>query len=806
MSPELWRDLARDTAHAVRALQRQPVFAAATIGILALTIGGQTAMFSLVDAVLLRELPYRNPGALVSISHETEGAFSANLPYPLIEAFSRHARTLDAVAACYQNTGISRVTLSGLAEPESVKAGFAGARLFHVLGVPPALGRVFDAREEEAGERVAVLSDRLWRRAFDASPAALGASIEIDGVRSRVVGVMPARFQFPDRTVELWVPLTTNRSWRRDPAAQAGYLWLAVGRLAESSSPSAAEAELASILAATGSPSKVARVRVRPLEAGVAASSRLMLWTLFGAIGATLLVACSNLATLLLARGESRRRELAVRAAIGAGRGRLVRQLLAESLVLAVLAGALGALLAEALVRLVQQVAPGNLPRLEQAGVDLRSLLFLAACTGATALVFGLLPALRSTDSLHAGARDDGGAHPRATRLRRSLAAVQLALTLVLLSTAGLLLRSFLAAASVELGFEADRALVVRSRLPMDTGGARRAAYYAEVERRAAAVPGVEAVGAINDLFELQRVRSLTLRAIDGREAPPATALPLKWTAVSGDYFRAVGAPILEGRGFDERDGPEAPRVVVVDRGFAERFFPGERALGRRFKGQDARGRNDEWLTIVGIVGDTRREGLEQSPSPHVYELARQSGDATPDLIVRTRGRPAAFAGAVRGAVRAANAAAVIESVTTLRQSLGQQLERRRFEGALLSAFALGALALAALGLFGLVHYSASRRRREIGVRLALGATAGDVVLLFLRQLGAALVAGGLAGLAGAAVVAHALRAMLFGVSPLDPLAHGAALLVLAAFALAASLLPALRAARSDPVLALRHE
>jgi len=802
----LIEDLGRDAAYSLRALRQQPVFAVAVVGILALAIGGQTAMFSLVDATLLRRLPYRDPGALVTITHETGGSYSTSLPFPLVEAFRRNARGLQAVAAYYQNTGISRVTLTGRPEPESVKAGFVSADLFQVLGVAPSLGRVFDAAEEAAGERVVVLGHRLWQRQLGGSTDVLGASIQIDGAASIVVGVMPETFQFPDRSVELWVPLTTNRTWRRDAEGQAHYWWIGLGRLAPGLEPAAVEAELDALAAASGAQPKVERIRVRRLDTGVSAASRLTLWTLFGAVGAILLIACSNLATLLMARGEMRRRELAVRAAVGAGRGRLVRQLLSESLVLATLAGGLGVLLAELLLRLFLRLGPGDVPRLEQARVDPRALLFLAGCTWSTVLLFGLLPALRSTDSLHASARDAAG-DPRSGRLRTALASLQVALALVLLSTAGLLLRSFLAAGSVELGFEPERALVVRSRLALEEPGARRTAYYTEVLRRLAAVPGVEAAGAINDLFELNRVSSLTLRAIEGRaEDPQAPRLPLKWTAVSGDYFRAVGARLLEGRAFGEQDTAASPRIVIVDQSFARRFFPGASALGRRFKGQDPRGRDDEWLTIVGVVGDMRREGLERQPSPHVYECAEQSGDSTPDLVVRTRANPLAMAAALRAAVRGADATAVVSSIGTLESALLQQLDRRRFESALLTAFATCALTLAALGLFALVHYSAARRAREVGVRQALGATASDVVVLFLKQAATPILAGGAAGLLGALAVARGMGAMVFGISPFDLPTHAAALVALSAAALGASLIPALGAARRDPLLALRQD
>lgn len=798
-------DVGRDVGFALRILRRQPAFAFAAVGILALAIGGQTAMFSLVDATLLRPLPYRDPGELVVITHETETAYSTSLPYPLLDALRTHARGLAGLAAFYQNTGISRVTLTGGPEPEAVKAGFVTADAFRVLGVSPVLGRAFTAAEEASAERVAVISDALWRRRFAGAPAAIGGAIEIDGARTVVVGVMPAEFQFPDGTVQLWVPLTTNRTWRRDPETLAHYWWVGIGRRAPGWSARQVEAELDAIAARVGSTPRVDRVRVRPVDPGVAPASRLTLLSLFGAMGAVLLIACSNLATLLLSRGEARRRELAIRAAIGAARGRLVRQLLAESLVLAALAGAVGAALAAALLRLFVAYGPVGIPRLGQSALDGRSLLFLLGCSAATAVLFGAAPALRVTESLHPASRD-GDSAPGAGRLRAALSAAQVAAAVILLGAAALLMRSFVEARSVGLGFDPARTLVVRARLPEAAAG-RRVAYYDDVLRRLRGVPGVEAAGAINDLFELNPVSRLALREIFGRERGAWPRLPLKWTAVSGDYFRAIGALLVEGRSFDQRDTASSPRVVVVDESFARRFFPGGSAVGMRFKGNDPRGRDDEWLTIVGVVRDMRREGLEKASSPHVFEWAAQSGDNTPDLLVRVRSsNPTALAAAVRAAVRGADPSAIVSPAGTLEEALAELLQTRRFQSALLSVFALLALGLAAFGAFGVVHYAAARRTREVGIRMALGATAADVTRLFLRQFAAPLLTGGLLGLLGSLAVARALSALLFGVSALDPLTHVSSLAVLLSGVFVAASIPALRAARLDPVLALRQE
>ncbi|HEY8149300.1 MAG TPA: ABC transporter permease [Vicinamibacteria bacterium] len=797
-------DLFRDLVFALRLLRRQPTFTLAAVGILALAIGGQTAMFSVVDATLLRPLPYRDPGDLVVITHETPGAYSTSLPFLLLDTLRRDARSLDGLACHYQNTGISRVTLTGGSEPEAVKAGFVTADTFHVLGVSPAWGRPFTSAEEAGAERVAVLGDALWRRRFTGSPAAIGSTIEIDGARTVVVGVMPPEFQFPDGSVQLWVPLTTNHTWRRDPATLAHYWWIGIGRRVPGRSDAQVEAELDAIAARAGSEPRVERVRVRPLSSGVAPASRLTLLSLFGAVGAVLLIACSNLATLLLSRGEARRRELAIRAAIGAARSRLVRQLLAESLLLAALAGAVGAALAAALVRLFVGYGPAEIPRLAQADLDVRSLLFLIGCSAATALLFGAAPALRVTESLSSRSRD-GDAAPGAGRLRAALSAVQLALAVILLGAAALLMRSFVAARSVELGFEPSHTLLLRARLP-ETMVAHQVAYQDDVLGRLRRLPGVDAAGAINDLFELNAVPSLALRAIFGRDVEGMPRAPLKWTAVAGDYFRAVGGTLREGRSFDDRDTASSPRVVVVDESFARRFFPGGSAVGMRFKGNDPRGRDDEWLTIVGVVRDMRRQGLEKASSPHVFEWAAQSGAVTPDLLVRTRATPAALAASVRAAVREADPSAIVSTVGTLDEALSGLLDTRRFQSGLLGVFALLALGLAAFGAFGVVHYAAARRTREVGIRMALGATPGDVAGLFLKQSAAPLLAGGTAGLLGSLAVARALSGLLFGVSPLDPLTHASSLGVLLLGAFAASAIPALRAARMDPLLALRQD
>jgi predicted permease len=795
-------DLGRDVLYGLRALRRQPVFAAASVGVLALAIGGNTAVFSLVDAALLRPLPFADPAGLVAVTHETRGTPATTFPYPLIQALRRDSRGLAGMAAW----GIQRVTLTGPGEPATMRAAFVEAGMFEVLGAYPRLGRAFDAKEQDDAARLAVISHRLWQRRFAGNPAVLGAELDLDGAttgRVRVIGVMPERFQFPDRTIGMWLPLTIERSFR-DAATQPRYGWTGVARLAARRTPADLETELSGIAAQAGVQPRVERVRVRPLDSGVTSKGRLTLLTLFGAVAAVLLIACTNLAALLLARGQARRRELLVRAAIGASRARLLRQLLAEGMLLAGLAGVAALLIAQLCLSLYLSFGRLDVPRLEQAQLDPRALLFLFGCSLATVLLFGLLPALRATGSLRLGTRD-AGEEPGAVRLRASLASLQLALAVVLLSAAGLLLRSFLAARSVELGFEPQRTLVMRARLPVEDPGPRRAAYYDAALERLRAVPGVLAVGAINDLFELNEPRRFSLRAIEGREVDSAP-LPLKWTSVLGDYFPALGVAPLEGRLFTERDGAAAPRLAVVDLTFARRFFPGESAVGKRFKGHDVRGKGDEWLEIVGVVPDLRREGLERRTSAHVFESALQSGENTPDLLVRTSSEPAALAPTLRAALRGVDATAIVESVATLEDQLAQQLEGRRFQSGLLSLFALLALGLAGLGVFGVVHYAVSRRVREVGVRMALGATRRDVVLLFLRHFSGPLAAGALLGLLAAFASARALGALLFGVAPLDPLTHLFALASLLLVAGAASLIPALAAARLDPVLALRQD
>jgi putative ABC transport system permease protein len=804
-------DFARqELRYALRTLRQNPGFTFISVLMLAIGIGGNSAIFSVVESVILRPLPYREPDRLAVLA---DGLTTTDF-----EALRASNRSFERMAVYYRPGGRTLETLTAPGEPEPIQGGFVSAGFFPIMGIVPVAGRWFTQEEETRNERVILLAHSLWMRRFNGGRDAIGKTLQIDGAERRVIGVMPATFQFPARDVQFWAPITTNRFWGEqipfDPNLNrnAYARWFAVAQVKERITLEQAQSEMTVLNARLGQTApdrnRAPTIRVEPLRADVSADTRTALYALLGAVLCMLLIACSNVANLLLARGAARERELALRAALGAGRGRLVRQLLAESAALTALATALGLLLAVFGIRALIRFGPSDIPRLDQAGLDARVLIVTVVVSACVALVCGLAPSWKASrvdpnDALKAGARGTSAGYAT-QRAGTAFVVIVCALSVMLLTSAGLLARSFVAVTSVDPGFQLEHVVTLRVTLPGGAPASRRSALDTDTLLRVRAIPGVLAVGAISSLFETAP-GSFGLRSVEGRAPEPKENwTPLAWNTVRGDYFQAMGAPILRGRSFSDRDDAGSPLVAVVDETLANRYWHGQNPIGKRFKGFDARRANDEWLTVIGVARDMRRHGVERQPAGHVYEWFKQMpGNATPDLIARTAGDPSTLASTIRAVVRDVDGSAIVSSATTLEQRLSDQLSARRFQTWLFGLFAIVALLLASLGVYSMGHYAVVQRRHEIGIRIALGAPAGAVLGMVIGR-GVWLAAIGVAiGLAGAGWTTRMLTNLLFGVKPFEPITFAIVSLVLLVAAGLASLVPAWRAMRVDLLTAL---
>jgi predicted permease len=811
--------LIQDLRYGLRQLRRNPGFTAVAVITLALGIGANTAIFSVIEAVLLRPLPYKESSRLAILGPSDA---TASISYRDYEAWRAQSRSFEDLAVYYTDNSWSRVILTGTPEPEAVQGAFVSANFFPLMGVSPLLGRVFTSREETRREHVVVLSYNLWARKFGASRDLIGKALQINGMNFQVIGVMPEDFQFPARSSELWAPLTTNPLWGEtalvevDPSHVRHFhkRWQVVGRLTPGVTFQEAQAEMKTIVARLQQVDPTDRdldVRVEPLRVNISGEMRLALWLLFGAVSLVLLIACSNVANLVLARGAVRRRELAVRAALGAGRARLMRQLFTESGLLGLLSGLVGLVLAMFGIRALIAFAPPGLPRLEESGLDPWVLAFTFGVALFAAALFGLFPAWKvsrgdPSESLKAASKGASGS-VALRRMQSLLVAAQFALSVVLLAGGVLLIRSFLAVEAVNPGFQPGRVLTMSVTFPVGAPVTRLRTFDDSMLARVRGLPGVRAVGGIDGLFELGSPHIVALRSIEGRVFDPRERSgPLIWDTVCGDFFQAMGVPLLKGRFFSERDGPDSPLVAIIDESMARRYWPHEDPIGARIKGQDRRGRNDEWVTVIGEVGDVRNHGLDKPATPHVFEWYRQSGDMTPDLVVRTIGSPRALAGSLRSVVRTLDRTAILSPVTTLKQQLSEQLSPRRFQTWLLSLFSLIALLLSALGIYGVMHYSVAQRTHEMGIRMALGAQKSDVLQLVVGQGMILAVVGEGIGIIGALGITRFMSSLLYGVKPTDPVTFVAVSLLLLGVALLACYIPARRATKVDPMVALRHE
>ncbi|MFC5861739.1 ADOP family duplicated permease [Acidicapsa dinghuensis] len=789
----------QDLRYGARNLRSNPLVSAVAVLSMALAIGATTAIFSVVHTVLLRALPYQNADRIVMLwgTDKVNNSLENNTSVPNFEDWRKRTRTLENLAT-YREVEAS-FSIDGKADWIEYAAVYGD--FFGLMGRAPVLGRTF-VTDEPDGHQV-VLSYRLWQSRFGGSPSVLGQTVQLNGLTSQIVGVMPQGFAFPSEGALLWTPASAIPGWQIRRSGRNHGFGPILGRLRPDATLDQARAEVEVIsqgLAAQYPSDNADRgMRLVPLAAQVHGKTvPFMLAILSGAVLLVLLIACANVANLLLARGAARSEEIAVRSALGASNGRIVRQLLTESLLLSCLAGALGLPFAALGVRALIALAPHGIARLGEARLDVPVLVFSLGLSLATGMLFGFAPAMRiSRQARNRQTTSGADSH----WMRRAFVVAQVALAVVLLTGAGLLIRSFFAIQSVDPGFRTARVLAATLRFGSGLPSDRRAALYREAMARIGSLVGVRAVGAISTMFYQGNDAKFGLRAVEGRALETREQwTPMTWATVSGDYFQALGIPLLRGRFFSDEDTKNTTPVVIINETMARRYWPGTDPIGKGIKGFDARGRNDEWVRVIGVVKDMHSSGLERSPIAQIYETQSQSLDDTENLVVYTDASEAVL----RNTIGSLDHSAVLTDVTTLGAQLQEQNLPRRFQTLLLSLFAALALGLAGAGIFAMMHYTVALRTKEIGIRMALGASRAAVVGMILHE-GFLLVAMGCAiGLAGSLAFSRSIRSLLFEVGPGDPATLSAVSLLLAGIALLACYIPVRRATHVDPVIALR--
>ncbi|HEY7179860.1 MAG TPA: ABC transporter permease [Blastocatellia bacterium] len=811
VSREMWsfgilETIARDLRYALRMMGKNPGFTVVAALTLALGIGANTAMFSAVDAVLIRPLPYVDAGRLVMIWDDTgqvgESKFFSTPPEWL------EWRRQNAVFTDIAATQTGNATISSDGDPEELPGRKVTANLWTVLGVRPLLGRVFTEDEDTQGARVVVISYALWQRRFGASPDVLGRKIMLNDSSYEVIGVMPREFYFlPARDIDIWIPasfpawMLRNFYWHDDHC---------VARLKPGVTLQQAGESMAALnrrVTAHLKPSRTAVVT--PLREDLAGKTQASLITLLCAAAAVLLIACVNLANLLMSRGAARRREVAIRAALGAGRGRLLRQFLIESLALAGLGAVAGLALALPVMRFLETLVPETMPVVRLA-LDWRALAFSAGVAVAAGLAFGLTPALAASRvSLQEGLRDGGhgSSGARSHWFQHSLIVIETALAVVLLTTGSLLLQTFQHLRGLDLGIQSDRLLTFVTPLFRYPDFDRRVAFVNAELEKVRAIPGVVSAGAISRI-PLTVTDQATFYLLAGQTNDQAREQVALSRVVSRDYFGAVGARLREGRFFDASDQKSESPAAVVNESFANRNYPGRSAIGARFQFGDW-GDKAYWYTIVGVVKEIRDRGVAEELKPAIYRLheqADQTGDAPSGIVVRTAVNPPSIIAAVRQAIWSVDKNQPVARVQTVEDIVARQLSVPSQNTTLLSAFALLALLLASLGLYGVLSFAVTQRAKEIGVRMALGATSNGILLSFCKR-GLKLTLFGLAiGLVLAAVAARLMTTLLYGFQPNYLPTVAVVSLILLAVAALACIVPARRAAKVDPLVVLRDE
>lgn len=812
----MFSQLRQDLRYGIRTLLKRPGFTAAAVLTLAVGIGACTAIFSVVNAVVLRPLPYPQPERLVMVWETDKSGAQSNMGYPTFADWRSQNHSFEALSAM----SYWSPTLSGVGDPQALSGASVTADFLRVLGIKPMLGRDFTSEDDQPNApRVAIISSELWQKTFNRDRLVLGKPVLLNGLARTIVGVMPPDFQ-PllnpfNKRVDIWRPLAYGGE--AAPACRSCRHLRTIGRIREGLTPTQAQSELATIqqrivqdhpndYSANG----IKLTSVRDQFTGMVSP---ILFLLFGAVGFVMLIACANVANLMLVRTAARRKELALRVALGASRLRILRQLLTESLVLAIAGGSLGILLTIFGMEWLVSLAPVTIPRIEQVRMSPTVLGFALGLSFLTSILFGILPAMAAAKTdlqkdLKQGGRGSGSIGNRA--LRNTLVVVDVALAMILLAGASLMVKSMTRVLEVPSGLTPDNVLTMKLSLfgPEFSGpdaNPRIVQTFQQSLDRVASLPGVKAAGAVSQLplggdFDMYGVQIKDKLFANPEDAPGAFRY-----GVTPGYLEALGIPISRGRSIMASDDERAQPVVLINQLFAERIWPGEDVVGKQIQ---LGGPTRPWRTVVGVVGNVRHEGLDGPQKLQVYVPEAQwfNPDSEMALVIHAAGNPAAITSSVREAVWAVNRNVQITEVATMDQVIGASLSTRRFPMMLLGLFALAALLLAGLGLYGVLAYSVAQRTTEIGVRMALGALPGEVLRMVLRQGMFLVVIGVAAGVAGALALRSLLAGLLFEVKATDPPTLIAAALVLIVVATLACLIPARRATKVDPLVALRYE
>ena len=813
----------QDIRYGLRVMRKNPGFIAIAVFALALGVGANTAIFSVVNAILLHPINYENPDQLVMVWEKGAkrglGQIPSSLPAFLdLRTSNKSFEDLGAFAD-------SNFNLTGGEQPERVIGVRVTASLLSLLGVQPVKGRLFLPEEDQPqASRVLILSHQLWRRSFGDNPNIVGQPVALNGDSYTVVGIMPADFKFPPAfsatiassqyampKADLWVPLVPDESLK----ARANRPLFMIGRLKPGVTPTAAQSDLNVIASRLQKeyPATDAdmQIDVIPLRQQITGDIRLALIVLFAAVGCVLLIACANVANLLLAKASGRQKEVAIRTALGATRLRIIRQLLTEGMLLGLAGGLLGSLLAVLVLRQLVIFSPANVSIPDNIGIDWQVLAFTLVLSLVTSFVFGLAPALQASkldlnETLKEGGRGSSGG-VKQNRLRSLLVITEVALALVLLIASGLMIKSFLRLQSVNPGFNPANLITLEMQLPENkySDKDRQAIFQQQLVQRVAQVPGVQSVGTVDNLPFSGNEFNVGY-SIEGQPPLNAAERPRAFLRnVSPNYFEAMGIPLRKGRGFTESDNANAPAATIINETAARKFWPNEEPLGKRFKRGSVDSQNP-WLTVVGVIGAVSHSSLQVASQPEVYLPFQQNPGLNLTLVARTSSDPKAFAGAVRREVSAMDNDLPVSNIKFMDEIVGKSVAQPRVYALLLGIFAGLALILAAIGIYGVISYSVTQRTHEIGIRMALGAQTRDVLALIIKQGMALALVGIFLGLLVSLALTRVLASQLYGVSSTDPVTYSAISLLLMFVALIACYIPAQRATKVDPMIAVRYE